>query len=167
MTTQALATGPFCAWVIAREYYDGPMAGIGLRARDQMKIFFRAVAWDSEQWNRLFVITPVRAGAVEHLRTVLTKIEKPKEPFWLPGAATSTPEVAWAWDAVLADAYESRQWSLAESHDLLDAAKEMILPPELASGVVRLVQQGSVRDIDNAALLPPFLDQLFGPAKSG
>ncbi len=167
MTTQGPSTAPFCAWVIAREYYDGPMAGIGLRARDQARIFFRVVAWDSEQWNRVFAITPVREDAVESLRTALTRIEKAKEPFWLPGPATYAAEVTSAWDAVFADAYESDNWTLVESHDLLDAANETTLPGELALRVVRLAQQGSVRGIDGVPLIPPFLDQLRGAAKSG
>jgi hypothetical protein len=167
MTTAVPPTGSLCTWVIALEYYDGPMTGIALRDRDQMKIFFRAVAWDSEQWDRVFAITPVRDNLVERLRGALAKIEAPKEPFWLPSPATNTPEVTSAWEAVVADAHESNDWSLVESHDLLGAASETALPTELSASVARLVLQGTVRDVDRAPMLPVFLDQLRGARGAG
>lgn len=162
MTTQLPSTGPFCAWVIAREFYDGPMTGIGLRARDRTKIFFRSVAWDSEQWIRVFAISPVKEGTVDSLQHALTAVEQSKKPFWFPGPATNTTEIVSAWDAVLTDAYESSTWSLVQSHDLLDAANEVILPAELVPEVIRLVQQGSVKEVDGKPLLSTFLDQLRG-----
>jgi hypothetical protein len=153
---------PLFAWVIAREYYDGPIAGVASRTRGQGKIFFRSIAWDSEQWNRVFAITPVQDSKVERLRAALTKIEEPKEPFWLPSEATNTPEVLSAWDAVLADVRKSTSWSLVESHDLLDARSEAAQPADLATAIAELVTQGAIRDIDGAPLLTVFLDQLRG-----
>ena len=100
--TQAPSIGQFCSWVIAREYYDGPMTGIGMRARDQTRIFYRIVAWDSEQWSRVFAIVPAQEARVDHLRTTLKEIEQLKEPFWLPGPATNTAQVVSAWDALMA-----------------------------------------------------------------
>lgn len=165
-TTQAPSITPFCDWVIAREYYDGPVAGIGLRARDQVIIFFRAVAWDKEQWNRVFATSPARKDTVARLQVALTKIETPKVPFWLPGPATNTTEVAAAWDLVLANASESREWCFIESHDLLEAANEGAVPSELVARVVQLVNQRSVADlaVEDSPLLPSFLDHLRGPA---
>lgn len=153
---------PFFAWIIAREYYDGPIAGVGLRTRGQVKIFFRTIAWDSEQWNRVFAITPVQDSKVERLRAALAKIEAPKEPFWLPSQATNTPEVLSAWDALLADVRESTNWSLVESHDLLDASDEAAQPVDLAAAIAELVTQGAIRDVDGVPLLAMFLEQLRG-----
>jgi len=163
MSTQASSARSFCAWVIAFEYYDGPMAGIGLRNRDRMNVFFRAIGWDEEQWNRVFAVTPVRGDSVESLRSALIRIEVPKEPFWLPSSATNTPEVTSAWEALLADTRESKAWSLVESHNLLSTANETVLPSELVSAVTQLVAKGLVRDIAGAApLVPALLDQLHG-----
>jgi hypothetical protein len=41
-----------CEWVIAYDYYDGPLAGIGLRSKSRTFLFFKAVAWDEEHWKR-------------------------------------------------------------------------------------------------------------------
>jgi hypothetical protein len=136
------------------------MAGIGLRAHDRASIYFRVVAWDSEYWNRVFAIAPVRDDRVERLRITLNAIETAREPFWLPGPATDTPRVNSAWDEVFADASESRNWTLAESHDLLDAVNEIAVPAEFTSDVVRRVQQRAVADISAIPLVPRFLDQL-------
>lgn len=160
MTTQAASAYPFCEWIIAREYYDGPMSGVAMRAADRAMIFFRAVAWDCEQWNRVFATTRVGEDAVEHLRTMLTKIETPKEPFWLPGPATNMSDVLSAWNAIFTNAGESGCWSLVESHDLLSATDEVALPADLSTGVLQLVRQGSAKRIVHAPLLPLFLDQL-------
>lgn len=149
-----------CTWIIAHEYYDGPIAGIGLLTRDQKGIFFRVVAWDGEQWNRVFAITAVSDGKVEHLRTALTKIEAPKEPFWLPSQATNTPEVQSAWEALLTDVRASINWSLVESHDLLGASKEAAPPVDLAAAIAEAAINGAVQDVDGSPLLAAFLEQL-------
>lgn len=52
MSTQKPGAGAYLRWIIASEYYDGAMAGIGERVADGATVWFRAVAWDGEQWRR-------------------------------------------------------------------------------------------------------------------
>jgi hypothetical protein len=160
MRERIAASGSFCSWVIAREYYDGPIEGIGLRARDQATVFFRAVAWDGEQWSRVFAVATVRPDLVDRLRAQLSADEEPKEPFWLPGRATDADGVLAAWEAVRADAQQEKRWSLVESHDLVDVVQEMVVPNELILAVDRLVADEHPKDIDGGPMLSSLIREL-------
>ena len=162
MTAEDSSTTPFCTWVIALEYFDGPIAGIGLRHRDQASIYFRAVAWDDDEWFRVFATAPAGDDGVARLRAALARVEAPQTPFWLPSGGTDTPDVTSAWAHVSAGVQTSSAWSLVESRDLLAAARETLVPAELTAAVGRLVKQGTILDVDGDPLLPAFLDQLRG-----
>ncbi len=150
----------FCRWVIAKDYYDGAMSGIALQTRDDVLIFFRVVGWDTEQWGRVFAITVVDNALGERLRALLAKLEPQREPFWLPGPQSTTPEVTTAWEDMLRAALETHQWRLVECHDLLGAVAEKMLPPAEAKCVAEMVRHEAVMDLQASPLLDEFLRQL-------
>src|SRR5262245_33545868 len=162
MTADESPTVPYCTWVIAHDYYDGAIDGVGLRNRDRTTVYFRAVAWDDDEWFRVFAVTPVSDAVVGRFRAVLARIAAPEEPFWLPGPGADKPEVNFAWKAVLAEAHASGDWRLIECRSPVDPARETAAPAELSAAVGRMVQRGMINDIDDPPLLPVFLDQLRG-----
>jgi len=52
MNTRLQNVRAYLRWIVASEYYDGAMAGIGERATDSATVWFRVVAWDDEPRGR-------------------------------------------------------------------------------------------------------------------
>jgi len=143
----------YCKWVIAKDYYDGPVSGIGLLARSNGEVFFRVVGWDPEQWDRVFAITTASREAVEVLRSCLTRIEPAREPFWLPGRETNTPEAIAAWRDLLSSALSAPEWTLVESHDLQEAINERRVFGAEARRVAEMVRREEILELRSAAIL--------------
>lgn len=152
---------PFCRWVIAMKYYDGAVSGVGLRNGDDSLIFFQAVAWDSEQWDRIFVICPIAERLVSTLRDELEKAEPARVNFWLPGPASNTPGVLKAWSDIVSAAIASGdKWCIVETHDLLQAAIESPLSSRGLERARELVRKDVVLDIVGEPLLEGFLSNI-------
>lgn len=156
----ASGPSPFCRWVIARDYYDGMVSGIGLRSRDNQPVFFRVVAWDTEGWERIFAVTPVSQSTVEHFRALLSQCETQKEPFWLIPAAAATADVSAAWDGLRRAALANHDWQLAEGHDLLEIVHTIGLDSFDARRVAELVRQEAVIDLGTPPLVDEFLRRI-------
>jgi hypothetical protein len=150
----------FCEWVIADEYCDGPMSGIGLRFQDQKTVLFKVVGWDSEQWQRVFAVAPVPEKLIDQLCSMLEKLEPRRRPFWLPGPATNQPEINAVWQAALTDALHDGAWILVESHDLLESSAVKTLSSEQRAVVSTLVEKKVVKDLAGASILQSFVDEM-------
>jgi hypothetical protein len=149
-----------CEWVIAYDYYDGPLAGIGLRSKSRTFLFFKAVAWDEEHWKRVFSVTDLQSEVALGLLAALEKFEPRKEPFWFPSGMTHQTEVSSAWEAVRTAALDSKKWALVESHNLLDAAEELPLSADEGLAVVSVIRGNSLKDISGDMLLSKFASDL-------
>jgi len=162
MSLGSVVAGVYCRWVIAKEYYDGPMSGVAWRVRDDALIFFQVVAWDAEQWERVFAIAPTSTSAVEQLRTALNTVELQREPFWFPGPQAHTPEVSAAWEGIVREAVDAQDWQVVESHDLLGVVTEMSLSRHESSTIGDFVRRAVILDVPHAPLLEAFMRQLQG-----
>lgn len=148
----------FFEWVIAKEYHDGPMSGIGLRSHDRKIVFFAVVGWDAEQWQRVFAVAPINEHIAHQLCSMLEKLEQRRLPFWLPGPATNLSEVSTIWQAALTEALSIGRWVLVESHDLLDVVNEEVLSKAQSAAVSSLVENNAIRDIHSNDLLQSFIE---------
>ena len=160
MSMRRSNAGAYLRWIIASEYYDGAMAGIGERAADGAPVWFRVVAWDEEQWLRVFAVAAVAASLTQCLVHNLEKVEPRKEPFWLPGVHSVTGETRRGWGEIARAAARAKNWWLVEAHDLGDPAGER---PVLASDIPRVVagvRTERVLAVTGPSLVDSFLQRI-------
>ncbi|HET8700957.1 MAG TPA: hypothetical protein VFL97_04750 [Nitrococcus sp.] len=128
--------------VLATGYYDGPTEGFSSeQAAADTARFFRVIAWDAEQNQRLFAVVDID-------RTELTKLEalldvagqKPITPVWIP---------EWRFRDEFDTAEANR--ILAQCKDQLKSECRLAIGEELDSSArsVRFTEQQR-RDIANA-----------------
>lgn len=160
MTAQQTQGSGCLRWIIASEYYDGAMAGIGERSTDGATVWFRTVAWDDEQWQRVFAIAAVEPPLGQSLIRELEKVEKRQSPFWLPGPSSATPEAQVAWDAIVDAALRADRWWLVEAHDLLEASTERLATPSEAGPLTAALRAGSVLTLPGPVLIDDFMRQI-------
>jgi hypothetical protein len=164
MSAHKSGTAAYLRWIIASEYYDGSVAGIGERAADGAAVWFRAVGWDDEQWRRVFAVTTVEPSLSERLVQNLEKVEPRKMPFWLPGPDSATPDVKKIWDEIVGAAASSDRWSLVEAHDLNEESVEHPVTPADVSQLVAAVRAGAVFEVRAASLTDGVLEQIRSQA---
>lgn len=163
MNTVPVGASSYLRWVIASEYYDGAMAGVGERMSDGSIVWFRVVAWDDEQWRRVLAVTCVDQKLVSILRQRLESIESGRLPFWFPGPSADTPDVRAAWAEIIDSAMHSSAWWFVEAHDLLDAGEEHKVAPPNVPRVVANVRSATVLVVAGSALKDAFLRQIEKP----
>lgn len=152
----------YCEWVIAKDYYDGPMSGVGFRLHDRRNVFFIVVGWDAEQWRRVFAVAPIREQLVTQLCSMLERWEQRIHPFWLPGPVTDRPEIATAWRAAQSDALQSSAWTLVESRDLLESSEERALSSQRRALVSSFVEKNEIKDLVGESILQSFVEGMGG-----
>jgi hypothetical protein len=150
----------YLRWIIASEYYDGAMAGIGERAVDGAIVWFRVVAWDDELWRRVFAVTAVETSQAMQLVQDLEKAEPRKMPFWLPGPTSVTPDTQKGWDEIADAAIRSNSWRLVEAHELDKPSIECIVPAAVVPHLIAGVRAGSVLDARGPSLTDDYLQQV-------
>jgi hypothetical protein len=150
-------------WIIASEFYDGALAGVGQRSGDQVVVWFRAVAWDDEQWRRVFAVTPVDPKRIADLSGALEKLESRRTPFWFPGPNTTTSVIAEHWRAIAEEAFLSKQWYLVEAHEMIESSIQRLLAPSEVETLVDLLRSGAVRSAGGESLIDDLLIQLDRP----
>jgi hypothetical protein len=160
MSTDKADAGAFLRWIIASEYYDGAIAGIGERATDCAAVWFRVVAWDEAQWRRVFAVATVEASLSKRLIQNLAKVEPRKAPFWLPGTSSATPEIKKDWDEIADAAARSATWRLVEAHDLNERSVERSVMPGDVPRVLGSIRAGSVLAVSGPSLTNRFLEQI-------
>jgi len=144
--------------VIASEYHDGAMAGIGERATDGAIVWFRVVAWDDEQWVRLFAVATIDPLLEARLVQNLEKFELRKMPFWLPGSETDTPDVKRAWVDIENAALRSDRWTLVEAHDVDEDSTEHPVEPADIFALLEVIRAASVLELRGPLLMDRFLE---------
>jgi hypothetical protein len=164
MTAPVIERTPYCRWVIAKDYNDGAVSGVGLRAYDEQPVLFRVVAWDSEQWERVFAVTEASRVLTTQLEEALTKSEPRRVPFWLPGPQSVTAESMATWGDIFASSLLVGTWQLVRGHDLLDTVAETPLPSESTKVVSDMVRRGDVMDLESVELLAELLQRLSASA---
>lgn len=162
METTEKPISPYLHWIIADDYYDGAVSGIGRRRSDNEFIWFRVVAWDDEQWQRVFAVTTIDPAIAGKLIDSLEKVEARRRPFWLPGPASDTPENNMLWGQVLHDALQGEKWWLVETHDLIDSSLGKFIPisKDYISDVIEKIRSNSIADVFGASLIDEFLIHL-------
>ena len=151
----------YLRWIIASDYYDGAMSGVGERSSDGAVVWFRAIAWDDEQWQRVFAVAVVAPALVQRLVTELEKAGPRQLPFWLPGPSPAIPDAEAAWRAVADAALLTDQWRLVEAHDLLEPCSESLADdPFEAAKLADAVRYGSVLTVSTVPLIDALLRQI-------
>jgi hypothetical protein len=160
MSTRKSGASAYLRWIIASEYYDGATAGIGERAADGAAVWFRVVAWDEEQWQRVFAVTALEPSRAEQLVRELEKAEPRKVPFWLPGPMSVTPETKKDWGEIADAAIRSDSWRLVEAHDLNEPSAERLVSAADVPRLTASVRAGSILAARGPSLTDDFLRQV-------
>jgi len=85
--------------ILATDYYDGAIEGFLLHKTNSVS-YFRLVAWDSDQDQRLFVVADVDAKEMFRLENLLKTVKQSSQQHvWLP------------------------EWAFSDSHDATEANK--------------------------------------------
>jgi len=153
MSDPVALTGGYLHWLVANDYYDGEVAGVGLRASDGSHVWFCAIAWDSEQWQRVFAVARVEKNLVDKLVAELESVENRRVPFWAPGRATGTPEAQDLWREVINAALDAVDWRLVEGHSLLEETTELVLESQEVPGIVRAARSGALMEEFDSPLM--------------
>ena len=126
MTSEQQIAKPTEKWIIALEYYDGPMSGVAYRTGDLDWVFFRVVGWDLEQWSKVYATTFISRESVNALLSALQNVEPIVKPLWIPSYTLEHAEVIEAWKFILAEAQKTSGWKLSETRDLLLDETELL-----------------------------------------
>lgn len=156
MSTHKPSADAYLRWIVANEYYDGAMAGVGERVLDGAAVWFRVVAWDAELWQRVFAVTVVDSDLVQQLIQDLEGIEHRRSPFWLPGPATATRALNKVWNGIEDSALRSERWWLIEGHDLLASNERQVTPTDAAM-LVASIRAGTVLDVSGPSMIDSLL----------
>lgn len=71
--------------VIAIDYHDGPAEGLADTIGDLRWCYFKLIAWDKNQDNRLYVVNEVNRDIYARVVELLTRNQKPPSTsVWLP-----------------------------------------------------------------------------------
>lgn len=71
--------------MIALDFYDGATEGFSLLDIDLGAIYFKIIAWDKNQDQRLFVAIPIGKETFNYIFELLRKInDEPTEKTWIP-----------------------------------------------------------------------------------
>lgn len=160
MTRPLRESSSYLQWIIASRYYDGVMEGIGERTSDGDIVWFKAVAWDEEQWQRVFVVARVESSLARELVSLLESVEPPRSPFWLPGAATGIPPIQNLWDKILVSALATHEWHVVEAHDPLGPFSERLADTAMKTRLSELVGSDAFVELRGTDILELFLRQL-------
>lgn len=69
---------------IALGYYDGPTSGVVQSERNLTTYKFQLLAWDAGQDMRIFSMAPLSSQSFERLVNLLSQIQPPLWPLWVP-----------------------------------------------------------------------------------
>jgi len=152
--------GSYLKWIVASKYYDGVMEGVGERTADGATVWFRALAWDDDQWRRVFAVAVIGSSLTRELLREIDKVEKPRSPFRLPGASAEIPTVQNAWDEIVASALDAHEWSLVEAHDLLEPATEHALSKVARSRISEMVSSNDFFEYSGCQLTEQVLQRI-------
>ncbi|HSD69216.1 MAG TPA: hypothetical protein VLB07_06680 [Woeseiaceae bacterium] len=71
--------------VLATGYYDGPTEGFLVDPGSEKAQFFKVIAWDADQEERLFVVVEVDRAQLARLEALIDRAgEKPRKLIWAP-----------------------------------------------------------------------------------
>lgn len=152
----------FCRSLVALEYYDGPMSGVGFLP-DGSAIYFQAVAWDEEQWHRVYAAASVPVSIAAAVRDAFSKIEELREPIWCPGRGSDVSAQVLV-DKSIADvmsaANSAQRWWVIGSHNLVEKSTATELSNSDASKLRAHVESRRIVDVQDEQSLDDFLDRL-------
>jgi hypothetical protein len=162
MTASVEGADPYLLWIVASEYYDGEMSGVGLRASDGAHVWFRTLAWDSEQWQRVFAIARVEKPLIDRLLVELEKTEPRRSPFWLPGPTSGTLAVQTIWNDIANAALNTRDWQMAEGRSLVEPVTERSVDTGDVPYVIRAIRSEAVTTEMGPSLIDNVLRRIRG-----
>jgi hypothetical protein len=151
---------PQFSWIVIYDYYDGPMSGLAVAETSGQMAYFRAVAWDAEECQRVYAMTQVDSSLGRALVDGLTALEEPRRPVWAPGPASVTGETTAAWARLREAAQQSRDWTLVQSHDLVAIEGSIELSASESRHVAALAAGGTIATLASEDLLGEFLARL-------
>lgn len=68
---------------IALDYYDGVTEGFALSLRDLGAVYFKLIAWDDVQDDRLFATVPIDKSVFEKISNLLSVDNQPSPSVWV------------------------------------------------------------------------------------
>src|SRR5882762_985473 len=149
--------------LLAVEYYDGPTAGIAFDAVGA-SVYFKLVAWDEDQWKRIFAVTEIKRELALQVWTCFENIETPRVPIWVPNRSTNVKaeEVVDQMLLSVAPAVESREsWYIYESHDVVTGhPRYAVLSERQTSKVISLMRATRVLKLSSRRMIETFLEEI-------
>lgn len=70
--------------VVCFDWYDGPVEGVTRCSVCQRTYTFRMCAWDDQQHSRVYLFQRLETKHYEQVIDVLSDLEPPKWPIWVP-----------------------------------------------------------------------------------
>ena len=149
--------------LLAVEYYDGPSAGIAFDAVGA-SVYFKLVAWDEDQWERIFAVTEIESERALQVWTCFENVETPRVPIWVPNRGTDAKaeEVVDQMLLSVVPAVDSRaHWYIYESHDLVTGhPRHVVLSERQAARVVSLMRSNRVLLLSPSRMIETFLEEI-------
>lgn len=149
--------------LLAVEYYDGPTAGIAFDSVGA-SVYFKLVAWDEDQWKRIFAVTEIERELALQVWTCFENVETPRVPIWVPNRSTNVKaeEVVDRMLLRVAPAVDSRaHWYIYESHNLVTGhSRHVVLSERQAAKVASLMRSNRVLKLSSSRMIETFLEEI-------
>jgi hypothetical protein len=162
MTRDFEQSNPYFAKVLGFEYFDGPMAGIGILPNRAAQ-YFKIVAWDEEHDVRLFAIIAISPEKADRVWSAFEAVEPPRLPGWYPqsmGHGDIGANVQTSIEAVRADAECARVEKVVQSHDLTGMTMSVTINDSQAQAIRRMMSDDRLVELGAATILDDFLGLL-------
>jgi hypothetical protein len=150
----SIISSPSFEKVLVFTYFDGALTG--LASAPDGCVCFSMVAWDADQNERLFALSPVPASVFDEAWRAYAVVEDPREPYWLPNSSTQESEQI----AARALASLENVCALATGSDVSTLQEFVPVDDEFQLSISRLAMSQQWLDVSNQPLLPSFLQEL-------
>lgn len=148
----------YFAAVLGTEYFDGPMAGVGVLP-DKSAHYFKIVGWDDEHSGRVFATAEIPTRIAEALWTVFEAVEPPRLPEWYPqsvGAGEVQTKVDAAITAVGIESQRAGFSKALQSRDLVGNTTGVVLDDSQSRAIQRMVFNERIVELGTAPILQGF-----------
>ena len=139
--------------VIALDFYDGATEGIAFAVRGCGNCYFKMIAWDQGQDERLYVVNEVVSSMYVQLLALLTRSQElPHVPVWLPEWKFQDDKDEQEANYIVSSCRQNLRLSklLILGKDIKDAsARTIAIDGQIVSEVIRVLEIDEPDDLAN------------------
>ncbi len=148
--------------LLGLEYFDGPMAGVGLMP-DGTAWYFKILGWDDEHHERVFAVAQIPAKIIDSLWAAFKAAEAPRMPAWYPqttGGSERQAAIRQAISRMHLEIEHAKHWKVVESSDLVGSAFGVDLEDSEVSIIREMITKEQLTALRSSCILPEFLEKL-------